>query len=215
MFRVARVRVYRDHGKNTVEEDRYKAWVQVVRIRRSFKGLRTYTNFRRFVCDAMKTFIINFLNKRIYRYLYFKTINLFFLRIRLKLRYFDTNYRLIARKESNKNVFGARENSSHPRISSKPKRERERGEHRPSSFPRAKRVIMRLRCKSRLTRKKDRIGAQPDHCSVNAPSSFVRDTTRLFLCFENRSVLCATASKYQSMANNKCNKRTSKLKGGR
>lgn len=73
----------------------------------------------------MKTFIINFLNKRIYRYLYFKTINLFFLRIRLKLRYFDTNYRLIARKESNKNVFGAGENSSHPRISSKPKRERE------------------------------------------------------------------------------------------
>lgn len=124
MFRVARVRVYRDHGKNTVEEDRYKAWVQVVRIRRSFKGLRTYTNFRRFVCDAMKTFIINFLNKRIYRYLYFKTINLFFLRIRLKLRYFDTNYRLIARKESNKNVFGAGENSSHPRISSKRERKR-------------------------------------------------------------------------------------------
>lgn len=30
MFRVARVRVYRDHGKNTVEEDRYKAWVQVL-----------------------------------------------------------------------------------------------------------------------------------------------------------------------------------------
>lgn len=32
----------------------------------------------------MKTSIVNFLNKRIYRrYLYFKTINLFFLRIRL------------------------------------------------------------------------------------------------------------------------------------
>lgn len=57
--------------------------------------------------------------------MYFKTINLFFLRIRLKLRYFHTNYRLIARKESNKNVFGAGENSSHPRISSKRERKGE------------------------------------------------------------------------------------------
>lgn len=71
---------------------------------------------------------------------------------------------------------------------------------------------MRLRCKSRLTRKKDRIGAQPNHCSINALFvPFVRDTTRLFLCFENRSRLCATASKYQSMANNKCNKRRNSL----
>lgn len=116
---------------------------------------------------------------------------------------------LIARKKSNKNLKWEKILLILWYLVSHRNR-RERGT--PSSISRAKRVIMRLRCKSRLTRKKDRIGAQPNHCSVNAPFvPFVRDTTRLFLCFENRSRLCATASKYQSMANNKCNKRTSKL----